>query len=115
MAVKRISADTLLEVALATLREEIAPGLPADKRYTMAMAANAIEIARRELKADTEAPMWALLDDIYEPGEGSPKQLAAEIRSGVVGDAKVPRLAERLLAVLDAELAIANPRFVRKG
>lgn len=114
MAVKRISADTLLELALASLRDEIAPGLAADQRYTVAMIANAIAIARREISNDTEAPLWALLDEIYEPGEGSTRQLAADIRAGSVGDAKHPRLARMLLAHLEAELAVANPRFLQR-
>ena len=111
---KRISADTLLELALATLREEIRPSLPPDKRYAAAMVANALEISRRELAADTEAPLWSLLDEIYESGEGTPKQLATDIRSGTVSEVRTPGLGAKLLAVLEAELAITAPGFLQK-
>lgn len=111
---KRISADTLLELALTTLREDIGPSLPADKRYAAAMVANALEISRREMAADTETPLWALLDELYEPGEGNPKQLATDIRSGTVSETKTPGLGVKLLAILEAELAVRNPRFLEK-
>lgn len=112
MAVKRIGVDLLLELGLTTLRDELIPHLPPDKRYAAAMAANAIEIARREAATDIEAPLWTLLDDIYEPGEGSAAKLARDIRSGEVSEAKNPGLAARLLKLLEAELAIVNPRFL---
>lgn len=115
MAVKRIGADTLLELALTTLREDLSPSLPPDKRYAAAMVANAIEIARREIGTDIEAPLWGLLDNIYEDGEGSAKRLAADIRTGTVSESKDLGLGKRLLAVLEAELAITNPRFMKRG
>lgn len=111
---KRISADTLLELALATLRDEIEPYLPEDKRFALEMVANAIEISRRELAADTESPLWELLDELYEPGEGSPKQLTTDIRSGTVTEAKTPGLGAKLLKVLEAELTVRNPKFLQK-
>lgn len=116
MAVKRISADTLLELALTALRDELAPHLPAEQRYTAAMVANSIEIARREMAADQEA-QWALLDDVYEAGEGNVRKLVADIRSGIVDESTRPGLGRKLLAVLEAELAVTNPRFLasRKG
>jgi hypothetical protein len=110
---KRISADTLLELSLATLRNDIEPHLPADKRFALEMVANAIEISRRELAADTESPLWELLDELYEPGEGSPKQLATDIRSGTVSETKTPGLGARLLKMLEAELAVRNPKFLQ--
>lgn len=117
MAVKRISSEALIELALAAVRVEIMPALPPDKRYTAAMVANALEIARREVTADAELPLWPLLDDLYEPGEGNAARLAADIRSGEVSETKTPGLGTKLKAVLEAELAISNPRFLgpRKG
>ena len=113
MAVKRIAADALLELALATLRQELAPCLPADKRYAAAMVANALEIARREIATEADTPLWPLLDELYEPGEGSPQELAKDIRAGTVSETATPGLGAKLLRVLEAELAIANPRFVK--
>ena len=116
MAVKRITADTLLELALTTLREEIAPDLPVDKRYAAAMVANALEIARREVTTDADTPLWPLLDELYDlEVVGSPKQLAADIRSGKVSEATTPGLGKSLLGAVAAELAIRNPRFLKKA
>jgi hypothetical protein len=117
MAVKRISSEALIELALATVRVELMPALPPDKRYAAAMIANALEIARREVTNDAESPLWPLLDELYEPGEGNAAKLAADIRSGEVSEVKNPGLGTKLKAVLEAELAIANPRFLaaRKG
>ena len=50
-----------------------------------------------------------------EPGEGNVKQLAVDIRTGEVSEAKTPGLGQHLLALLEAELAVANPRFLGKG
>ena len=114
MAVKKIGAAALLELSLATLRDELLPLLPPDKRYAAAMVVNAIEIAKREIAAtDGEQPIWALLDEVYDDGEGSPATLATDIRSGIVDETTRPGLGKRLLAVLEAELAVTNPRFVK--
>lgn len=110
MKPKRISADTLLDLAAEALRLQLGPQLPKEARYTAAMISSAIEMARREFAADIEAPIWALLDELYEPGEGSPRQLAREIRSGEISEAKNPDLAKRLLKVLEAELALVEPQ-----
>lgn len=113
MADKRISAESLIDLAVATLRDEIAPHLPPDKRYTAAMAANALEIARREIVADGEGEQWKLLDQLYDDGEGSLKQLALDIRNGRISDRSHPDIAERLTRLLVAELQIRNPRFLK--
>jgi hypothetical protein len=110
--IKRIAADTLLDLCAATLRDEIVPHLGPGQRYAAAMIAKALEIARREIAVDVEAPMWALLDELYEPGEGSPKQLARDIRTGDISELKNPGLASRLLKVIEAELAIVDPRML---
>lgn len=113
MAVKRISAETLIELAVDTLRGELQPSLPPEHRYTAAMIANALEIARREILTDGEAARWELLDEIYPDGEGDMQRLAVDIRSGKVNTAKVPSLHERLRAILVEELRIRNPRFLK--
>lgn len=113
---KRVSAESLLGLALATLRDEIAPALPPDKRYASAMLANALEIARRDIGNDADTPLWPLLDAIYdEETAGSPRKLAADIRAGTVSEETLPGLGRKLLAVLATELAINNPRFLAKG
>ena len=110
---KRISAETLIELAIATLRTEISPHLPADKRYDTAMVVNALEIARREMKADSEMALWPLLDTLYEDGDGSPTQLALDIRAGTISETTTPGLGDKLMAIVSAELEIRNPKFLQ--
>jgi hypothetical protein len=110
MRTRRLSADNLIALAAATLRAEITPSLPADKRYTAAMIANALDIARREVMTDGDEAQWALLDRIYEEGEGSLARLAADIRDGTVSEATHADLAEDLRKLLVAELKITNPK-----
>ena len=110
--VKRVAAETLIELAAATVRDELAPQLGPDGRYAAAMVVSALEIARREILADGDAALWKLLDSLYEEGEGTARQLALDIRTGTVSEAKRPGLGRELLAVLEAELAIRNPRFL---
>lgn len=113
MAVKRIAAETLIELAVETLRSELQPVLPSEHRYTAAMIANALEIARREILMEGETARWELLDEVYPQGDGDMKQLALDIRSGKVDGTKVPDLRKKLRAILIEELTIRNPRFLK--
>lgn len=113
MAVKRISAESLIELAVGTLRGELQPNLPPEQRYTAAMIANALEIARREILTDGETARWELLDELYPEGDGNMERLAADIRSGTVNAARTPDLHQRLRAILIEELRIRNPRFLK--
>jgi hypothetical protein len=116
MAVKRISAETLIELAVATLNTELAPHLPAERRYTVAMIANALDIARRDIIADGEAAGWSLLDELYPEGDGTMERLAQDIRGGGVNDVNQPELRKRLHAIVVAELKVRNPKFLaRRG
>lgn len=113
MAIKRISAETLIELAVETLRGELQPNVPPEQRYTAAMIANGLEIARREIVTNGETARWELLDELYPDGDGDMTQLAIDIRSGKVNAAKMPDLHSRLRAVLIEELRIRNPRFLK--
>ena len=110
MRVRRLSADNLIALAVATLRSGITPALPADKRYQAAMIANALEIARPQVMAEGEEGQWALLDVVYDEGEGTLERLAADIRDGTLSEKSLPTLAEDLRKLLLAELKIANPK-----
>ena len=112
MTVKRLGAEALLDLVAETFKTEIQPSLGPDQRYLAAMMANALEIARRELAVEEEALAFELLDAIYEDGDGTPAQLAADIRSGLVNDASHPDLRKRLKASLVNELKVRNPRFL---
>lgn len=112
MTARRIAADALLDLAIETLRAEILPALGSEQRYDGAMIANALDIARRGLAEEVEAAEWALLDGIYDEGEGSTRQLARDIRAGTLPKGKEHGLAEALRTLLIAELRVRNPRFL---
>ena len=105
-------AEALVAIALETYAEEIVPELTSSKRYTGAMVANALGIARRRLSHP-------------DPGDALARSLGAEslialakaLRSGKISSASHPGLADYLLKYLEAELAITNPKFLerRKG
>ena len=113
MKARRISAETLIENAIRTLRSEIQPTLAPEQRYAAAMIANALEIARRDILTDGESALWELLDTVYPDGDGSAARLAADIRSGDVNDGAPPDLRAQLKATVVSELRIRNPRFLR--
>ena len=111
----KLGADALLDLVTESLKTEIGPAVPADKRYLVAMLANAVEIARREIQGEAEAAEFALLDSIYDEGEGTMVRLAADIRKGTVADEKFPDLRRRLREQVIAELSVRNPRFLKSA
>jgi hypothetical protein len=117
MTARRLGAEALLDLVGEAFKAEIAPSLPPDKRYLAAMMANALDIARREIAVEEEALALALLDSVYEDGDGTLEQLARDIRSGAVNDATNPDLRKRLRTHLESELAVRSPRFLasRRG
>jgi hypothetical protein len=112
MTTRRIDPDALLDLATETLRSSVLPALPPEQRYAGAMIANALEIARRGLPGEAEAAEWALLDRLYDDGEGTMAQLAGDIRAGSLPEGKATDLAEALRSLLIAELRVTNPRFL---
>lgn len=113
MTSRRISAETLIQLVVETLRQDIQPTLAKEQRYAMAMALNALEIARRDILADGETPLWDLLDTVYPDGDGTAQQLATDIRSGAVAPDQPPDLQDQLKQILIAELRVRNPRFLK--
>lgn len=107
MAGSAQKAKDLLEIAVATYTEELAPALAKDKRYVGAMVASALGAARRRLGQPD--PAEALLQTL---GSSDMKTLAKSIRSGDVSDQSHNGLGEALLAYVEAELAITNPKFL---
>jgi hypothetical protein len=112
MKAKRLSADTLIEIALETLKRDILADASPEKRYAGAMIVSALETARREISSDGETAQWELLDKLYDDGEGTLEQLARDIRTGKVDDKKHPDLAEKLRRLVIDQLKITNPRFL---
>jgi hypothetical protein len=114
--VRRINAPSLIELSIETLRNEIQSqkSLGPSQRYALAMVINALSTARAEIISEPEAAQWSLLDHIYDDGEGSMQQLAADIRSKTVSDATHPDLRKRLEALLVAELEVRNPAALKQ-
>lgn len=110
---RKISAESLIDLAIATLRSEIQPAIPSDKRYALAMTIRALDVARREVLGEPEAEAWALLDDIYDDGEGSLAMLSSDIRAGKITDETHPSLREGLERLLVGELGIRNPAALK--
>ena len=108
----KITPDALLALAIEMLQSEVLPGLSPEQRYAGAMVANAIAVAHRGLPGDAEAAEWALLDKLYDDGEGSARQLALDIRDGSLSKAKSEGLAASLRRLLIAELRVSNPKFL---
>ena len=113
MATKKFTPETLLALATETLKAELLPALPADKRYAAAMVINALDIARRGITTTDEAPLFAILDTVYDDGDGNPTDLARDIRADTVTEATHPGLGLKLRALVIAELKVRNPRFLR--
>ncbi len=117
----------LLRIARATLTEAIAPHVPAERRYELLMADNAIGIAERELAAgdgptrSALARLEALLGEAS--GDAEPRarlaaltgRLAADVRAGRFDDEpqRSEALAHLRATALDA-VRIGNPRFLQR-
>ncbi len=112
MTNRRITTESLIELAAATLRSEIAPKLEGDARYQAAMIANALEIARRSIMNDGEEARFALLDKVYDDGDGTLADLSRDIRSGVVTTVTHPDLPQMLRRLVVEEIEVRNPRFL---
>lgn len=109
---RKLGAEALLDLVAEVFKGEIAPALPAEKRYLAAMIGNALDISRRELATEEEALAFQLLDAFYDDGDGTMKQLARDIRSGTVSEATHRDLRARLKRHVESELRVRNPRFL---
>ena len=105
----------LLEVARAALRDVVMPAVPPERRYEVAMAANAIGIAVRELREGPaareaeRADLAALLGDPEAALDDLRRELCRAIRAGDFPPEDEPRLREVLLAAVGRRLAISAP------
>ena len=105
-------AQGLLSLALRTYQAELEPDLPGAKRYVSAMTGNALGIALRALQ--NPAPEARLLERIGGDEARDMAALASAIRAGTVSDATHGTLRDALETYLAAELAITNPRFLKR-
>jgi hypothetical protein len=117
----------LLAIARELLNADIRPHVRDDARYTLAMIANAMAIAAREIEAGETPARAALarLDRLH--GEGPrelhgealkqaiaahERRLAADIRAGRydTSDARSRAMLEHLRESVEAKLGISNPK-----
>ncbi|MGI9409926.1 MAG: DUF6285 domain-containing protein [Hyphomicrobiaceae bacterium] len=108
-----VSAESLVDLVVQTLKSDVRPGISADARYALAMSVRALEIARREMLGDPESAQWELLDHVYDAGEGTTAGLALDIRHGRVSDTTHADLRQRLILHLTAELEVRNPQVLK--
>ena len=124
----RPNAVELLEIAEQTLSREVAPDMSSRQRYTVALIASAMGIARRELNGgisawkgeldtlhalygqDTHTPPEKVLDHLN-------RKLAADFRAGIYDEESQRRKAALNLLCEDvlARLAEDNPRYEKTG
>ena len=110
MTSRRVDPDALLDLAIETLRADVLPALQPEQRYAGAMIANALEIARRGLPGEAEAAEWALLDDLYDDGEGSLNDSRATFAPEACRRAGRRRAGECARTLLMAELRVTDPK-----
>ena len=113
MKARRLSADTLIDIALVTLKRDILADASPEKRFAGAMIVSALETARREISSDGDTAQWDLLDKLYDDGVGTLEQLARDIRAGNIDETEIPDLAQQLRRLVIDQLRIANPRFLQ--
>lgn len=120
-----VDAQALLRIALDTVRGELLPALPSDRRYAALMTANALAIAARALahREDADRTCRAALaslygepagsaeraDALHERAEALRRRLCADIAAGRF-DGAGPELPAALESVVRAQLAITNPK-----
>ena len=117
----------LLNVARETLLSELRPILDERGRYTLAMVANAMSIAAREVEAGEAPALSALarLDKLHKHEERElhgvelaialssyERQVAADIRAGRydIDTARQRALLEHLRKTVRTKLEISNPK-----
>lgn len=114
-------AHNLLATALDTLRGELLPALPDEKRYAALMTANALAMVEREMHAADSAgeAFLTAAGALYgPPGEAAADALAqrlcADIEAGRFDADSPERQAalECLKASIAARLAITNPKLL---
>lgn len=115
----RPTPTELLEAVAVFLREQVVPASSGALAFHARVAANALDIARRELlaAADTQqaagerAALQALLGDSAEPDlDALQRMLCRRIADGAL-DLATPGLADHLWRTTRAKLAVDQPRY----
>lgn len=108
------SPDSLLEAVAAFLRNEAAPALPPHEAYQARVAANAVDLVRRQLRAGPAeaAERERLVALLGEEGtlEDLTALLARRIEEGGI-DLAAPELIEHLNRTTREKIAVDQPKF----
>lgn len=114
-------AHNLLATALETLRTDLIPALPPEKRYSALMTANALAMVEREMRpaGDDHSGFLKAAAALYGPtaetsASALEKRLCTDIEAGRF-DAEGPKrraAIQCLKASVTARLAITNPKLV---
>jgi hypothetical protein len=120
-------AASLLQIARATLLDEVLDALPAERRVLVHMMASAMAIAAREAReaqADLAREL-RLLGGLYgeevvqaagasahERAQEINRRFARDIRNGVLDGACAPGVRTLLLEQVRARLRISNPKYL---
>lgn len=109
------SAEAILDIAIAHLRDNVLPGLEARAKFDMRVTLNALQLVRRTLAlqpAGDAAERRRLEALLGERGdlETLNRSLCARISSGAF-DLATPGLAEHLHATALEKLAIDQPTY----
>jgi Domain of unknown function (DUF6285) len=109
---KAFAPESLIGLAMRSLRRDVLQALPPDQQTACAEAIRLLEIAQRQITDPGDEALWRLLDRIYDDGEGSAAELARDIRSGKVTDKTTPGLRDALKKAMIAELKVRHPAFL---
>lgn len=109
------SAQSILDLAIAHLRDNVLPTLDTRAKFEMRVTLNALQLVRRtlELAPDSDAREAARLRGLLgEAGDlrALNEILCARIRSGAM-DLTTPGLWEHLLATAKEKLAVDQPTY----
>ena len=110
------SPTELLEAVAAFLREQVVPAAEGTLAFHARVAANALDIARRELLVDTSqaagerASLQALLDSSETDLDALQRTLCRRIADGAL-DLATPGLADHLWRTTRAKLAVDQPGY----
>lgn len=109
------SAAAILDIAIAHLRDNLAPSLDGRARFDLRVTINALGLVRRTLEltprsdAAERARLEALLGEAGEL-ETLNRKLCARIREGTM-DLSTPGLGEHLRATALEKLAVDQPSY----
>jgi hypothetical protein len=109
------SAEAILDIAIAHLRDNVLPGLEARAKFDMRVTLNALQLARRTLalKPASDAAEQARLEMLLDERgslEALNRSLCARIGAGAF-DLATPGLAEHLRATALEKLAVDQPSY----